>query len=158
MQVDELMTREVCTCGPNDSLLQATRHMWDHDCGCVPIVDSENRLIGMLTDRDIAMAAYLQGKPLGQILIETVMAKRVQSCTANEPLAAVQERMRRYPLRRLPVVDSLGFLIGVISINDLALEAAREHSTRHPQLRLADVGDTLAQVSMHRDRQLAAAE
>ena len=159
MQIDELMSQRVYTCDPNDSLQQAARLMWDHDCGCVPVVDAENRIIGMLTDRDIAMAACLQAKALDQIRVETAMAKCVYSCLGSASISAAQELMRRHQLRRLPVTDSLGFLIGVISLNDLAIEAAREHSTRHPQLRLADVAETLAHVSVHRSpKQLAAAE
>ena len=156
MRVDELMIRHVYTCSPDDSLEQAARQMWDHDCGCVPVVDSENRVIGMITDRDIAMSAYLQGKVLAQIPVEAVMAKCVHSCRASESIESAQERMRNYQLRRLPVTDSLGFLIGMISINDLVLEAARSQATRRPQLRVVDVAETLARVSVHRDERLTA--
>src|SRR5690606_28351921 len=72
MQVRELMTRDVQVCGPRDDLNRAAQIMWDHDCGVVPVVDSERRPIGMVTDRDVCMAAYTQGKPLSAIRAEEV--------------------------------------------------------------------------------------
>ena len=59
------MTRDVKTCTIHDSLNGAARIMWDHDCGCAPVVDAHGKLVGIVTDRDICMAAYTQGVPLG---------------------------------------------------------------------------------------------
>ena len=65
MQVRELMTDSPSSCSPNDSANEAARVMWDCDCGVVPVVDDSGHVAGIVTDRDICMAAFKQGKPLG---------------------------------------------------------------------------------------------
>ena len=77
MRVEQLMTRTVETCEPHDTLVTAARIMWTRDCGCVPVVVPEeggHRVVGMLTDRDVCMAAYLQGRPLSEISVASVMS------------------------------------------------------------------------------------
>ena len=76
MKVEDLMTRSVGTCRPTDTLSSAAQLMWERDCGCVPVVsdDGSNRVVGMLTDRDICMAAHFRGAspgalPVGQVMI-----------------------------------------------------------------------------------------
>jgi CBS-domain-containing membrane protein len=160
MRVEQLMTRNIHTCGPDDSLNRATQVMWEHDCGCVPVVDSERQLIGIVTDRDVAMAAYTQGRSIAHIRVGDIMAKRMHTCGQDEDISVAQDRMRKYQLRRLPITDATGYLVGLISLNDLALEASREGGPgRHP-LRSAEVGETLAEVSKHRgaDQLVVAAE
>ena len=63
MHVESLMTRTGVTSGAEDSLASAARRMWDRDCGCLPVVDTHHRVVGMITDRDVCMAAYTTGKP-----------------------------------------------------------------------------------------------
>ena len=67
MKVADSMTRDVRACSVHDSLNAAARVMWENDCGCVPIVDSQGRLVGIVTDRDICMATYTQGVPLEDV-------------------------------------------------------------------------------------------
>jgi len=64
MNASDVMTKTVRSCSAGDSLQRAAQLMWEGDCGSVPVVDSDNRVVGILTDRDIAMAAYTQGRPL----------------------------------------------------------------------------------------------
>ena len=71
MKVEQIMNREVKTCRPQDSLNRAAQIMWDEPCGAVPVVDDQHRPVGFLTDRDICMAAYTQGKPLEQLRVES---------------------------------------------------------------------------------------
>jgi CBS domain-containing protein len=149
MQVGELMTELVHACGPKQTLRAAARIMWDHDCGCVPIIDSDYRLIGIITDRDIAVTAHLRGLPLEDIVIGDVMETCVFSCKANDSVTRAMELMQQLQVHRLPVTDQLGFLVGLITLNDLALEAERGDAdgsvvSRH------DVGRTLAKIGAHR--------
>jgi CBS domain-containing protein len=155
MKIEDIMTRDVASCVGSDSANRAAQLMWERDCGCIPVVDADNKAIGILTDRDIAMAAYTQGKPLAAIAVADVMTQAIQSCHGSESLADAEKRMRQAQVRRLPVVDRAGLLVGIISLNDLAIEAVQEKGARHPQIGPAEVAQTLADVSKHRSLPVA---
>lgn len=158
MKIEQLMTRPVRSCRPEDAINCAAQIMWEADVGCVPVVDGGNRVVGMITDRDIAMAAYTQGRALDGISVESVMAKQVHTCSPGDDVSSAEERMQKFQVRRLPVVDSAATLVGIISVNDIALEAAQGKGTRKPEVKLDDVALTLAQISQHRHEALAAAQ
>ena len=119
MKVADLMTRDVRACTIHDSLNAAARIMWDHDCGCAPVVDGYGRLAGIVTDRDICMAAYTQGLPLEAIPVERVMSPRVISCARGDDLETAHRLMRTHEIHRIPVADSHGRLLGILSLSDL---------------------------------------
>ena len=125
MKVADSMTREVRACSVHDSLNAAARVMWEHDCGCVPVVDGQGRLAGIVTDRDICMAAYTQGVPLEAIAVERVMAARVISCSRTDDLDTAHRLMRKHEIHRLPVVDSRGRLTGMLSLSDIVNQASK---------------------------------
>lgn len=147
MQVEKIMAREVRVCKQDDTLNSAARLMWENDCGCVPVIaiDGDGTVIGMLTDRDISMAAYTQGKPLYEIPVTAAMARKVIACKPSDDLKLAEALMRDNQVRRLPVVNDRGSLVGIISVNDLAREAEREHGARKavPEVSDAEVGHTL---------------
>jgi CBS domain-containing protein len=153
MRIEQIMTRDVAVCAASDSLNRAAQLMWEYDCGCVPVTDGENKIVGIVTDRDITMAAYTQGKPLTDISVGEIMSRDVVTCSAGEALASAESRMREIQVRRLPVVDASGRLLGVVSLNDLAIEAAREKGSRHPEVTPAEVAKTLADICRHRPGQ-----
>jgi CBS domain-containing protein len=151
MRVEQLMSRNLYTCDAGDVLTRVAQLMWEHDCGCVPIVDADNKLVGVITDRDVAMAAYTQGKPLAEIRVGDVMTKQVQTCRPEDDVALAQKSMRDHQLRRLPVTDSTGSLLGLLSLNDLALQASRERGPGvRSQVRATDVAETLAVIAKRR--------
>lgn len=159
MLVEHLMNRFVHTCDSNDSVNRAAELMWEHDCGCVPVTDSDRHVIGIVTDRDIAMAAYTQGKRLTEIPVADIMSRDVYSCSEGDTVLVAEGLMRMHQIRRLPVLDSDGSLAGLITLNDLAGEAARIRDLRKPPLRLDEVAETLAKIGRHRGASsLAAAE
>ncbi|MGD1026831.1 CBS domain-containing protein [Candidatus Binatus soli] len=119
MKVADLMTRDARACTIHDSLNAAARIMWDHDCGCAPVVDGHGRLAGIVTDRDICMAAYTQGLPLEAIPVERAMSPRVISCARGDDLEAALGLMRTHEIHRIPVADSRGRLVGILSLSDL---------------------------------------
>ncbi len=120
MKVEDLMTRDVRTCAPSDSLNDAARIMWERDCGCVPVVEGDGTVIGMITDRDICMAAYTQGRRLMYMTVDSAASKDVVTIGKDESLRRAEELMRAAQVRRLPVVDSAGRLVGLLSLADLA--------------------------------------
>lgn len=126
VKVEQIMNPDVKSCHAHDPLNRAAQIMWEQPCGAVPVVDEESRPIGFLTDRDICMAAYTQGKPLQALLVETAMTKKVVACQAEDELTAAAELMQQHRTRRLPVVNRDGVLVGILSLDDLACEAARK--------------------------------
>jgi CBS domain-containing protein len=125
MHIKDIMSHPVVTCRTTDCVDKAARLMWEFDCGIVPVVDDDGRLAGVVTDRDICMAAYTQGQPLSTIPITGAMATRVVALHADDLIERVEELMRENQVRRLPVVDGDGRPVGLVSMNDLARLAAR---------------------------------
>jgi CBS-domain-containing membrane protein len=98
--------------------------MWNHDCGAIAVIDSDGKLVGMLTDRDICMAAYTQGQALRDIPVASAMATKVYSCQAGEPVVVAERLMRDNQIRRVPIVDADNRPVGLLSLNDVARHAA----------------------------------
>lgn len=130
MKVAELMTSEVYCCGPGDGLNVPARAMWELDCGCVPVVDEERRLVGMITDRDVCMAAYTQGRPLSEIAVDSAMARVVHTCSPKDALTTAEKIMAESQVRRLPVVDTDGTLMGILSMRDIARRSPKLNASR----------------------------
>jgi len=128
MNVEQLMTRDVKTCGLYDSLSDAARIIWENDCGCVPVVE-DDRVVGMVTDRDICMATYTQGRSLSEMQVNGVLSN-AHTCGRDDPIGAAEQLMRTHQVRRLPVVDGEGDLVGMLSVNDILREAARGRARR----------------------------
>jgi CBS domain-containing protein len=142
MRVEEIMTRPVTTCGVEARLNEVARLMWDHDCGVIPLVDDEGRLAGIITDRDITMAAYTQGRPLAEIPARSAMASAVLSCPVSASIETAERVMSEGRVRRVPVVDGEGRPVGLVSMNDLARQAARRHRSAVDR----EIVDTLAAI------------
>lgn len=154
MKVEEIMRRDVSTCSPEASLNEAARIMWEGDRGCVPVVESQGRVVGMLTDRDVCMAAYTRGARLPELSVQDAMAKQVKWCTPQTDLDEAQQMMRDAQVRRLPVVDASRRVVGVLSLVDIAAEATRRRrAKRRRTVTESSVCETLAAVSEpHRPR------
>jgi CBS domain-containing protein len=123
MNVESLMMTEVRTCAPEDTLHQAAQTMWEKDCGFLPVVDSKQRLVGVITDRDVCMAALTQGVPLASANVASAMSRNPLSCPPRATLGDAAALMASRQLRRLPVIDRFGKLVGVISLGDLVRHA-----------------------------------
>ena len=126
LRAGDLMQRDVRACTPEDALSEPARIMWERDCGCVPVVSSDGsgRVVGMITDRDICMAAYTSGGRISQMRVKDTMATRVHSCRPEDPVSEAEHIMQSAQVRRLPVVDADGHLRGILSLADLAESAA----------------------------------
>jgi CBS domain-containing protein len=128
MNVEELMTKNVVTCQPSDSLAVAAQRMWDGDCGSLPIVDGDGKLVGIVTDRDICMSGWTRGQLLTNIPVEKAMSKEVFSVKPDQEIGLAEVLMTEKQVRRIPVVDAGNKPVGILSMNDLAREAARPSS------------------------------
>lgn len=146
-KVEDVMTHDPQCCTPDDDLATAAKVMWDLDCGCVPVIGDGRHVVGMLTDRDACMAALLNGRPLHELRVSDVMSKDIVSCKATDDLDDAQRLMRIKRVRRLPVTDSDGRVVGVLSLQDLARTAKEQSRRFFPKVRLREVALTLAEVS-----------
>lgn len=135
MKIHDVMTHPPVTCPVGDTMENAARLMWEFDCGMIPLVNDDGRLAGVITDRDICMAAYTQGRPLRTIPIASAMAKAPVAVHAGDSIESAENLMRDNQIRRLPVVDENGRPVGVLSLNDLArLTARSQHSQAERRL------------------------
>lgn len=146
MKVSELMTRNVHCCRADQSASDAARMMWELDLGCIPIVDGDQRPIGIITDRDICMASFTRDLPPSRIPIRSVMATDLAVCDVTDSLAHAESTMRARQLRRLPVVDEQGVLVGIVTLSDIVLARSGSLVRKAKSRLLGDGTDTLAAV------------
>ena len=128
MNVEELMTKPAATIRAEEPLNVAAQKMWDNDCGVLPVVGGDGKLVGVLTDRDICMSAWSRGQLLGNIRAGDAMSKQVSSVQSDQDVALAETLMAEKQVRRIPVVDANEKPIGILSMNDLAREAAKPGS------------------------------
>jgi CBS domain-containing protein len=157
MKVELVMTKNVGRCTAGETLNDAARIMWERDCGIVPIVESAQsaRLVGVITDRDICVAAYTKGRPLPEIPIAEVMAKRVVSCRTTDELKTAEAAMCDAQVYRLPVIGQGDQLVGVLSLADIA--RATQRGNRQAEVSPLEVGETLAAIRRSRTLPMAQA-
>jgi CBS domain-containing protein len=154
MDIREIMQREVHRINSGDSLQAAARLMWEGDCGALPVINDSNQVVGMITDRDIAMAAYLQGQPLARMMVHEAMSPQLYTVDSRSSIKEAERMMADHQVRRLPVVDEQRRLVGLVSINDLACEFRK---TRGKSIKADQLAETLAAVCAHRPGASAAA-
>jgi CBS domain-containing protein len=120
MKVKDLMTTDVKRCTPETNLAAAAKIMWEGDCGAVPVTDEQDRVVGMITDRDICIAAATRPRTEGEIAVKDVISKAAYTCAPGDDVRAALETMKGRKVRRLPVVEQSGRLVGIVSIHDIA--------------------------------------
>jgi CBS domain-containing protein len=123
MTVRNLANFDVKPCSPDTDLATAAKIMWDCDCGVVPVINEERKVVGMLTDRDICIAAASRASKPSDVRVRDVMSRDVASCRAGDDVNAVLKTMKDRRVRRLPVLDENGRLAGIVSVNDLTMRA-----------------------------------
>jgi CBS domain-containing protein len=140
MRVEHVMSKRVWTCRPDEPLWSAAKLMWDHDIGAVPVMGADEKVIGVVTDRDLCMAAYFAGKPLAEIPVEHAMSRTVHSVEPAGTLEATAELMRSQQIRRIPVIAGEK-LVGLVSLGDIA------RASRAGHVAPGDVAQTLAAIA-----------
>jgi CBS domain-containing protein len=124
MHVEARMTPEPVVCRPEDSLDTAASRMRDGDCGCLPVVDADGRVVGMVTDRDICMTALTTAATLAEVRVARAMTRHVATTRPLDSLEDAEYTMRQHQVRRLPVVDDRARVIGMLSCHDLLRSVA----------------------------------
>lgn len=126
MRVSEIMSRDVRVASPRQSIQDAAAIMAEIDAGIVPVGEHDH-LVGMITDRDIAVRAIAKGKG-PETAIEDVMTKDVKYCYEDEDSEHVLDNLGDLQIRRVPVVSRDKRLVGILSLGDLANQSANGHA------------------------------
>lgn len=125
MRAKQLMTTEPRTCSPETNLAAAAEIMLAGDCGMLPVVDG-GKLVGVVTDRDLYIALATRNRRAAELTVGEVAQSPVYTCTPEDEAEAVLATMRAHRVRRLPVEGFGGTVLGVISLDDLALAAGAQ--------------------------------
>jgi CBS domain-containing protein len=136
MNVREVMTPDPRTIGPGETLQGAARIMKEEDTGAVPVVEG-GKVVGMVTDRDIAIRAVAEGAAADKLVRDILSGGRVIVATPDMSTKEANQLMGQHQVRRLPVVDQDQKLVGIVSLGDLAVKEGKESRT----------GDTLENIS-----------
>jgi CBS domain-containing protein len=126
MKIKNLMTPEPRTCTRETNLAEAAALMLDADCGILPVVDSEGKLAGIVTDRDMFIALATRNRLASQLTVGEVARPRVFTCGPDDDVQAALAMMKQYHVRRLPVEGFGGTVAGIVSMNDILLAAGRK--------------------------------
>lgn len=127
--INDVMTPMVIWINERDSILAAAKKMADCNIGSLPVVNDAGDLIGIVTDRDIIIRACAKNLPLDGTIISNVMTENPQTCTPDSEARKCADRMAELQIRRMPVVDDNGKLLGYVALADLAV-----HLQDAPQL------------------------
>lgn len=128
MLVKDIMKTNIGTCTTESDLGAVTTTMREGDCGFVPVVDSTGAVVGVVTDRDVCIAAGTKHRPLTRISANETMSRPVFACFPDENLKTVLVTMAKHRVRRLPVLDKSGHLQGIVSIDDIVQAPTRRGS------------------------------
>jgi CBS domain-containing protein len=123
MKVREVMTRNPNSCRPDSTLPDAARIMANVDCGVLPVVDDETRVVGILTDRDICLAVGAKDRLPSEILVKEIMKPKIVACSPDDDVHIALRTMKNNRVRRLPVLDERGKMTGILSMDDVVLHA-----------------------------------
>jgi CBS domain-containing protein len=146
MQVRDIMVDAPASCGPNTNLADVVDILRTRKCGFLPVVDSKQKLVGVVTDRDICIALGERNRLPADIVVDEIATKKVFTCQADDDIRTVLRMMGAAKLRRLPVVDVEGKLKGVLSMDDVVLHTEGFSPGRLLELSCLDVVDALKHV------------
>ena len=128
---DEVMTKSPVCCLPTDSVAKAADLMKNGNFGSIPIIENEQtrNLVGMVTDRDLALTIVAEGRDANATKVDAVMTRKVVSCFAEDDLQKALDAMAKQKLRRIPIVDHDNRVVGIITQADVATRINQPEKT-----------------------------
>jgi CBS domain-containing protein len=122
MKCKEIMTKDPICCLPGDTVDQAAQLMKDEDVGPIPVVADQQtkRLLGIVTDRDLAVKVVAEARQIPAVKVEEVMTRNPVTCHAEDDLQKAIDAMEEHRVRRIPIVDDDGRIVGIIAQADVA--------------------------------------
>jgi CBS domain-containing protein len=128
---NEVMTKDPVCCLPHDSVAEAAGLMKSRNIGSIPVIESQqnNKLVGIVTDRDLALKIVAEGLDAKSTKVEAVMTRKVVTCLAGDDLQKALDAMAEHQLRRIPVVDNDNMILGIIAQADVATRVDQPEKT-----------------------------
>ncbi len=126
MKVKDVMKTDVGFCSTEDSLMRAAEVMRHRDCGVVPIVDTNEKLVGMLTDRDLCLAVVARNRKASDVKTEELLRGKAIVCAADDKVEDALRKMRKYQVKRLAAIGADGEVVGILSVTDVLQLAVRK--------------------------------
>ncbi len=134
MKVRDIMVKAPKTAHLHTSLATAADTMWTHDCGALPVVNDEYEVVGFITDRDICITLGYRNQLASEVLVRDVMSKKLYACAPDDDIHRALETMEKGKVRRLPVINPEGKLVGLITLGDITLHAQKRAGRNLPDL------------------------
>ena len=128
MRVKDVMSKQVVAGRPQTNLAEATALMWEHDCGALPVLTEEGKLAGIVTDRDICIALGTKNARASDLSLNDLAKNPALTCSSSDDILTALQTMREGKVRRLPVLDEQDRLVGIVSMDDLVLNAERDRN------------------------------
>ena len=130
MKVKDVMKTDVGFCSTEDNLMKTAETMLRRDCGVIPIVDEERRVVGMLTDRDLCLAVVARNRKASDVKTVDLIKGEPVVCAADDKIETALRKLRRNQIKRLAVVGEDGELVGILSVNDILLAVRKDKDLR----------------------------
>lgn len=137
MKCKEIMTPNPRYCSPQATSIEAAKIMRDEDVGIVPICEQDKKLVGVVTDRDICLTVVAEERHPREVKVSECMSEELVTCKPEDDVRKAEDLMKEYQVRRIPIVDDQGRILGVIAQADIALKVGK------PQ----EVTETLKEIS-----------
>lgn len=146
MKVGEIMTTPPASCRLQTNLAAAVEILWNHNCGILPVVDSQEQLVGLVTDRDMCVALGTRNRLPSEVTVEEVTSGKIVACRPEDDLQKALGTMAEAKVRRLPVVDAAGKLQGMLSMDDVVLRTDITSIRRDAGPSSQDIVNTLKRI------------
>lgn len=157
MRAKHVMTKDPSSCVPSDSAQHAARIMRDQDAGIVPVIDNElsRKVVGVVTDRDLCMNIVAEGRPPHAVNVAECMTTKVVICSPNDSIDKATELMRDNLIRRVPVVNESGQLLGIVALADVVERADVKTTQTHETLKSVSAPSRVPSKPRARSREAA---
>ncbi len=155
MKVSDAMSGTPYFCRSGTNLGTATEYMWEGNCGFLPVVSTDGKVIGVITDRDICIACGTRNRLPGSISVGEVMTRKVHSCFPEDDIHIALHKMKEAQVRRLVVIGRDGTLVGVISLDDVLCCAEPISLGKSPELTTEEVVRTYKAINQKQVPQAA---
>jgi CBS domain-containing protein len=143
MKVKDIMMRTPASCTAETNVGAAVEILWNRNCGILPIVNAQQKVAGVVTDRDLCIALGTRNRLAGEIAVGEVTSGKVFACKPDDDLRAALATMAHAKVRRLPVINSDGKLEGILSMDDVVAHSEARIPGKTSELSHDDVVDTL---------------
>ncbi|MCI0486776.1 MAG: CBS domain-containing protein [Blastocatellia bacterium] len=152
MKVREIMTQSTIFCRPETNLAEVAKAMLENDCGVLPVTDNSEKVLGVITDRDICIAVGTRSQPASDIRVDEVIQVQsdVQCCSPDDDVKDALDLMQQRQVRRIPVIEGNQKLQGILSINDILLNAQKSAGKGGRGISYEEAINTLKAISAHR--------